>query len=346
MRKYILRFIGIGSIFLPVLIIAVILIIIITSIGEALGMNESQSQYYDGSGFLSSTVLAYEPTIEKYCKKYGIADYVQLILAIMQNESGGSGTDPMQCSESPLNTKYPQQHNSITDPDYSINVGVMYFESCLRAAHVKSPQDMPGISLSLQGYNFGGGYINWAIARGGYSSENAAEFSQLKAQKMGWTSYGDVNYVPHVLRYYSVISNVDDGYFNAPLANGTYSVSSGYGMRDGKLHKGIDFAAPEGTKIYASASGTVVFAGYGLAGSGFGGYENVVLLRHGTSYSTLYGHCSQLLVTTGASVQKGSVIALVGSTGDSTGNHCHFEIRVNGSAVNPASYLNKSNKLK
>lgn len=81
-------------------------------------------------------------------------------MAIMQNESGGTGNDPMQCSESPLNTEYPQRHNGITDPEYSINIGIKYFESCLRAAKCKSPDDVQEISLALQGYNFGNGYIN------------------------------------------------------------------------------------------------------------------------------------------------------------------------------------------
>jgi murein DD-endopeptidase MepM/ murein hydrolase activator NlpD len=129
---------------------------------------------------------------------------------------------------------------------FLINKVTQYLASCLRAAGCKSPQDIPGISLALQGYNYGGGYINWAKAKGGYTPANAKAFSQMKSRQLGWTSYGDINYVADVLRYYSTNAMPNDGCFTSPLAAGTYHISSGYGFRWGKLHKGIDFAAPEG----------------------------------------------------------------------------------------------------
>ncbi|HCM73957.1 MAG TPA: peptidase M23, partial [Armatimonadetes bacterium] len=115
--------------------------------------------------------------------------------------------------------------------------------------------------------------------------------------------------------------------------------SSGYGMRrhpvlgTTRLHAGIDIAAPTGTAIRASASGTVVTA------SSMRGYGNTVIIDHGGGFSTLYGHCSRLFVRAGQRVNQGDRIAAVGSTGLSTGPHLHFEIRVNGRPVNPASYL-------
>ena len=122
--------------------------------------NLSQMFINYSSDFLSDKVSAYDSLISKYCTQYGIPEYTALISAIMQTESGGTGNDPMQCSESPNNKKYPQIHNGITDPNYSIDIGVQYFSSCLRAAKSKSPQDIPAISLALQGYNFGNGYIS------------------------------------------------------------------------------------------------------------------------------------------------------------------------------------------
>ena len=251
----------------------------------------------------------------------------------------------MQCSESPDNLDFPNVPNGITDPKYSIQVGVEYLASCLRAAGCTSPSDIPHISLALQGYNFGGGYIAWAEARGGYSLENAEEFSQMKVQELGTGSYGDVSYVSHVLRYYNAMQSLGSGYFICPISAGSYTISRGYGYINGVLHKGVDLAAAEGTKLVASAAGTVEFAAFGETGSGFGGYGNVVLIKHGSNYETLYGHCSRLLVTAGATVQQGQLIALVGSTGDSTGNHCHFEIRVNGEAVDPMPYLKMQQKM-
>lgn len=298
-----------------------------------------------GTGGVSESVLAYQPLVAKYCDQYDIPDYANLVLAVMQQESGGVGNDPMQCSECPDNLNYPNVPNGISNPDYSVQVGVEYLASCISAAGCTSPSDTVHISLALQGYNFGGGYISWAEAKGGYSLENAEEFSQLKAQRLGTKGYGDVNYVSHVLRYYSVISTLGNGYFICPIAAGSYSISRGYGYFNGVLHKGIDLAAPKGTKIYASASGTVSFADFGEEGSGFGGYGNVILIQNGNGYSTLYGHCSQLLVSDGDAVQQGQLIALVGNTGDSTGNHCHFEIRINGKAVDPMPYLKMQKKV-
>ena len=85
-------------------------------------------------------------------------------------ESGGRGTDPMQASECPYNTQYPNTPGAIQDADYSIKVGVQYYADCVREAGCKSPQDMDKLKLSLQGYNYGNGYITWAIRKhGGYS---------------------------------------------------------------------------------------------------------------------------------------------------------------------------------
>ena len=152
---------------------------------------------------VSAEVEAYEPLIRQYANQYGIGEYVELIKAIMMQESGGRGLDPMQCSEGSFNTKYPKQPNGITDPEYSISCGVQEIKSCLERAGVKNPLDMENIKLALQSYNFGNGYLEWAKARGGYTLANAAEFSDMMAQRMGWSSYGDKQYVPHVLQYYT-----------------------------------------------------------------------------------------------------------------------------------------------
>jgi hypothetical protein len=299
---------------------------------------------YSSDSF-SDKVAAYQPSINKYCTQYGISEYTALISAIMQTESGGTGSDPMQCSESPNNKKYPQIHNGITDSDYSISIGVQYFESCLRAAKCKSPQDIPAISLALQGYNFGGGYITWALAKGGYTQANAAMFSESQAKKLGWDSYGDVNYVSHVLRYYSAVGadNQTGGVLGYPIQPGKYTLSSPYGLRPdpttgkAKFHKGIDMAAPLSTPVHASEGGIVIYAQFGTIP--YTGYGNIVVIRHSSSFVSMYGHCSKLLVSSGQIVKKGAVIALVGSTGDSTGNHCHFEVRENDKSVDPMAYL-------
>ena len=112
-------------------------------------------------------------------------------------------------------------------------------------------------------------------------------------------------------------------------------VTSRFGARWGRTHKGTDIGASEGTPIYAAASGTVVVSQYGYNG----GYGNYVIISHGNGVQTLYGHCSALVAEEGKSVSQGELIAYVGSTGDSTGPHLHLEIRVDGVAQDPQNYL-------
>ena len=112
------------------------------------------------------------------------------------------------------------------------------------------------------------------------------------------------------------------------------NISSGYGSRWGRTHKGLDYAHPTGTNIYASAGGTVTFSGWNS-----GGYGYLVIISHGNGVQTYYAHCSKLLCSVGQTVSQGQLIAKVGNTGRSTGPHLHFEIRVNGVAYNPAYYL-------
>ena len=113
-------------------------------------------------------------------------------------------------------------------------------------------------------------------------------------------------------------------------------ITSRFGNRESirtSGHTGLDIAAPAGTPIKAAAAGTVTFSGYS------GGYGYVVKMDNGNGVETYYGHCSALYVSAGETVEAGDVIAAVGSTGNSTGNHLHFEVRVNGSVVNPQNYL-------
>lgn len=116
---------------------------------------------------VSEEVLAYEPLIQKYAKLHGVPDFVELIKAVMMQESGGQGNDPMQASECGFNTRYPNTPGGITDPEYSIDVGIQNLTSCIRDAKVESPFDMDRIKLCLQGYNYGNGYISWAVTRYG-----------------------------------------------------------------------------------------------------------------------------------------------------------------------------------
>ena len=113
-------------------------------------------------------------------------------------------------------------------------------------------------------------------------------------------------------------------------------VTSPYGLRWGgtDFHPGIDIADEMGTPIVATADGVVEYAGWNA-----GGYGNMVDINHGNGIMTRYGHASQVVVSTGQQVKRGQLIAYMGSTGFSTGPHCHYEVHVNGNRVNPISYL-------
>jgi murein DD-endopeptidase MepM/ murein hydrolase activator NlpD len=109
-------------------------------------------------------------------------------------------------------------------------------------------------------------------------------------------------------------------------------ITSGFGWRWGRMHEGIDIGVPCGTPIHAAASGTVIYSGW------MDGYGNFVVIDHGNGLATAYGHQSAIYVS-GGSVSQGQSIGAVGSTGDSTGCHLHFEVRVNGNPVDPLGYL-------
>ena len=112
-------------------------------------------------------------------------------------------------------------------------------------------------------------------------------------------------------------------------------ITSRFGIRSRDNHKGLDIANSMGTTVRAAAAGTVTCAKYS------GGYGNLVIISHGNGIQTYYGHNSKLYVTNGQYVEQGQEIAAMGSTGVSTGPHCHFEIRINGVAQNPQNYLFK-----
>ncbi|HIS32438.1 MAG TPA: M23 family metallopeptidase, partial [Candidatus Limivivens intestinipullorum] len=124
-----------------------------------------------------------------------------------------------------------------------------------------------------------------------------------------------------------------------------FSITSPFGYRtdpitgESSFHDGVDIAAPESTAILAAADGVVVTAN--RTDSWGGSYGYYVLIQHDETYETLYAHCSEVLVKAGQEVEQGDIIALVGSTGNSTGNHLHFEVREGGSKVDPMEFFQK-----
>lgn len=188
----------------PAVWIALLLIILVAAIVGAIGAvvgfggaaNESQDGIYQAQ--VSEKTESFRELVSEYCEKYGIDDYVDLCLALIEQESGGTEPDVMQTAQSYYNVNPP-----IDSAEESIDCGTHELSDCLTKAKCQSPNDIKGISLALQGYNFGNGYIDWALKNYGcYTKENAEIFSAKMCAELGYSSYGDTEYVPHVLRYY------------------------------------------------------------------------------------------------------------------------------------------------
>ncbi len=146
-----------------------------------------------GGSSIEGSSSSYKSTVTKVAAEYGMSEYVNLILAVIQQESGGQEADIMQSLA----------NDSNPNPTDSIYAGIQELKGDLEEAGCTGPSDIPGIELALQGYNFGGGFITWAQKNGGYSLSNATTFAQMQAGKLHWGGYGDPSYVPHVLRYYN-----------------------------------------------------------------------------------------------------------------------------------------------
>ena len=163
------------------------------------------------NSLVSLEVLNYKDMMLKYARENHIEEYIDLLQAMMMQESGGKGNDPMQSSECEFNTQFKKEPNAIDEPEYSIKVGIQYFAKCLDRAEVQSTEDKNNIYLALQAYNYGIGYINYVRQNDNqYTYQNAIAFSEKCKKEQGLSVYGDTKYVYHVLRYYSDTSLVDD----------------------------------------------------------------------------------------------------------------------------------------
>lgn len=169
-----------------------------------------------GTKPLTDSVERYRATVTLAAERYDIAQYVNILMAIMQQESGGHGNDVMQAAGSGY------IHGAVT-PEASIDGGVHYFSECLKKAKCNDPQDWSRLEVAVQSYNYGMGYVTWLSKNGyrGWTVTNAAEYSNYMIEKyhkngQNISRYGDMQYIPHVFRYYhksgstsSVIDQID-----------------------------------------------------------------------------------------------------------------------------------------
>ncbi|KST68481.1 murein hydrolase activator EnvC family protein [Mastigocoleus testarum] len=158
--------------------------------------------------------------------------------------------------------------------------------------------------------------------------KDSQAIGNLIQQKIRAAELAKANSKRNWIRGSGIMAFPSDGRISSPFG---FRIHPKLGYR--RMHTGMDFAASHGSPIRAADSGTVIFAGW------YGGYGYAVIINHGKGITTLYGHSSKLYVSEGESVKRGQVIAAIGSTGLSTGPHLHFEVRKNGTPVNPANYL-------
>ena len=329
MKKPVIILGGIGVFFITLFFLALFLFFLLVSSVVGSTLEDESNGFVINEALLSPMVLAYRPIVEQYASEYDVLEHVPIILAIMQQESGGSpeilATDPMQSSESLCGVV-----GCISSPELSIEQGVKYFSQVLRQAE-------GDVKLALQSYNFGGGFISYVMERGGeYSLDLAISYSIMQYERlkdrMNFSCvrdsappnacYGDVYYVDAVMRYVIPEGTGEWGY---PVPSGL-NMTSPYGYRthpvsgEWKLHTGTDFSCIGGsTPILAVDDGQVVFSGVR------GGYGNTVIIQHDSNLFSLYAHMSSLHASMGEHVLRGQTIGICGSTGVSTGAHLHLE---------------------
>lgn len=327
------------------LLLMTIIIAGIISIVSGGGEDDSPIGLGVGQAMVSAEVAQYREAVFAELSVHGLGEYTELILALMMQESGGKGNDPMQSSES-----FCGSIGCITDPQLSIEKGVLHFKKVLESAN-------KDVKLTLQSYNFGGGFIPYVIERGGeYTKELAISFSQMMYQKLKHQGiykchrpeaiqhgacYGDIGYVDAVLKYLpsATAGSGVIGDINSPLARSLLNNSS-YGMRfhpvykEWRLHSGIDLQCTYTDTIHAVKDGVITHAG------GAGTYGNIINIKH-DGFISGYAHLSRVNVSVGQTVSAGEFIGYCGNTGVGTGAHLHFEIKTQewSGHIDPASYL-------
>lgn len=289
---------------------------------------------------VSEDVLMHRPVLEHYAQEYGIEDYMPILLAIIQVESGGTAEDVMQSSES-----LGLPPNSLSTEE-SIEQGTTYFAQLLQSVE---EQDLD-VETAIQAYNFGGGFIDYVAEQSkDYSFELAESFARKQANghrvpysnpiavelNGGWRyNYGNMFYLSLIFQYLTPSPSVETDWIRP--AEGVVTSPFGYRIHpiygDRRLHTGIDIAGSG--PIHASRSGTITAASYNSSLGYF------VRIGHGDGYESIYAHMRpNMPVSIGETVSQGQRIGTMGSTGDSTGVHLDFKIIKDGDYLDPAPYI-------
>lgn len=354
-KKIILWTLGIlfstaGLIIIAILGVIVVLIALLTAFGAEENENRESQQGSFEMMSVPEAVLEYEEDIEAEMASQNLDEsFLPVLLAIASQESGGTVPDIFQSSES-----LGLPPNSIGTED-SIEQGVSYFKDLTDEVGVEDASD-ENLNIVLQAYNFGEGFISYAEENGGYSQEVAEDFSDLMADQMGWSSYGDSNYVSNVNQY---IGGTAQGEVNGevvgdmalPLSRDSFlndlscDIGCYYDASAGSPHPGYDWSVPIGTPVFSMVDGTVIEVSEGSPDNpngiplsqalsmDLGNYIRIIPDNNKgvvLSYFHMTGADNGVMVGEGMKVEKGQTIGHSGNSGRSTGDHLHVEMLVGG----------------
>lgn len=306
-------------------------LIIVAAMLSAIVAAVTSSSTDSVSPIFSPAVQRYRSVVGAECLDSGIPEWSINVLAIMEILTKGEGKDPMKAQGKEFNESNSVEYgNQILIPEYSIYVGVKEIAWLINKIGIESPRDDDKKLLLLyQSYYGTRALIDTVKKNGGIDQYDMS----------GWEFAHKVH--DFVTRA-NMFTNVN-GQLLWPCPSSTY-ITSHYGGRNAPVagastnHKGIDIGASGGADIIAAASGNVTTVAYNSARG------NYIIIDHGTSTNgdnikTLYQHCSKIYAVQGQMVQQEEVIAAVGSTGYSSGNHLHFEVLINGINVDPEDYI-------
>lgn len=345
MKKWIL---GIVLACIPFLMFMTMIATLIGIIGNQ--NNGTNRTNVRGKQGLSEAVLQYESLVKQITEEEGIPEVANIILAMIEVESGGKGGDVMQSSES-----QGLPPNTITDPETSIRYGIQAF----KRAYDKTKTYGMDVMVATAGYNYGNAFVDWLHSRGeDYSLENSELYSKtVVAPSLGNTTGATYSYknevsarfqkeylyynggnffYPELVRQYVTIGEEQQDF--VPTGNGTYiypfndfTITSTFGehreltLQDGRFwvndHTGVDFVPKNGNQeepIHVIADGIVRASGER------GGAGNMVVVQHEENLYTHYYHLSSIHVEVGQELKQGDIVGNMGSTGNSTGPHLHL----------------------
>lgn len=339
-----------GLIIVAIIGVIVVLIALLTTFGAEESENQETQQSSFETVSVPQGVSEYEDDIETEMNDQNLDEsFLPVLLAVASQESGGSVPDIFQSSES-----LGLPPNSI-GPDESIEQGVSYFKDLTDEVGVKSASD-DDLNIVLQAYNFGEGFISYAQENGGYSQEVANDFSDMMADDMGWSSYGDSDYVSNVGQY---MGGTAEGEVNGevvgdmalPLSRDEFlndlscDIGCYYDEAAESPHPGYDWSVSRGTPTFSMVDGTVVETSEGSPDNpqgiplsqaltmDLGNYIRIVPDNNKgvvLSYFHMTGADDGVMVEEGNKVEKGQTIGHSGNSGRSTGDHLHVEMLVGG----------------